>query len=148
MNTTGKTPLFRTAACVMAFVFCLGSASAADPLGMVLNDWNPLELTGRIMEVGPDLDYIVIHENRIRIVDTVKNGKTYATGIYNLNGAAVDKHAVKQGKYVYVRAGSAIDADLGLEVIVAKEIYLLGGPMSRKELKKNKLLSAPATPWE
>lgn len=121
---------------------------ATDVIDMVMDDWHPAEITGTIMSVDQKSGSMVVNEIRILLADTVtKNGKRCATRIMNENGNEITRKNLKQGRFVYIKAGTALDPDKKVEYVVAKDIYILSGFMSRREMKNKGILMEPVTPW-
>ncbi len=121
---------------------------AGSAIDLVLNDWHPAEIRGTLMSVHTDPGSIIINEVRILLADTVsENGKVCITRVMNENGDEVGRDALKQGKHVYVKAGTALDPDEETEYAFAKEIYILPRAMSRKEMKDKGIPVGSVTPW-
>lgn len=148
-NTTVYTGLI-VIMCIMP-VFIMGSASrclADSMIDIVLEDWHPAEIIGTIMSVDTDSDTVVVNEVKIYIANTrAKNGKKCTTKIMNGEGRETGRPALKKGKFVYVKAGTAHVPEEGIEYIVAKEIYVMPHVMSKKDLKNRKIATGQNSSW-
>jgi hypothetical protein len=130
---------------IMIHASCGYAVSAID---LVMDDWHPAEIKGIIMSVDKEFDSMVVNEVRILLADTVtKNGKICATRIMNEYGKEVSRRELKQGKFVYIKVGTALDPDKRVEYVVAKDIYILKHAMSRRGMENRGIPMGPVTPW-
>lgn len=131
---------------LFAWVF-LTTLCYASPLAKALKDWKPVGLQGKIMEIGPRRDYIIVQERKVILVDTIRAKKKYRTKIVDLYGNTSTPYDLSEGDRVFVKGGAAIEGKAGDLVIVAKEIYLLPESIEKEQLMDNKIFRAPPSPW-
>ncbi len=111
---------------VVAFFMALAlpaAAFAGDVLDQTLNGWEmPVTIQGTIMEKG--VDYIVIDEARIQLVNEVRNGKTYHTSVKDMDGNVYGFDSLRVQGFAVVKGGAVIDQEKQEEHLLAREIYL------------------------
>ncbi|MCD6569606.1 MAG: hypothetical protein J7L53_02770 [Deltaproteobacteria bacterium] len=142
INKVTKISLPLVFACLFFAALCY-----AGPLSSALKDWEPVAIQGKIMEVGPEKDYIVIQEKKIILVDTIKARKEYKTKIMDLKGNTLTQDALSKGKLVFVKGGMVIDKDTKDMIILAKDIYLLPKYIRKDQIKNYPFLKSPSSRW-
>ncbi|MEA3222852.1 MAG: hypothetical protein U9P49_06790 [Thermodesulfobacteriota bacterium] len=142
INKLTKISLPLLFACLFFATLCY-----AGPLSDVLKDWEPVAIQGKIMEVGPEKDYIVIQEKKIILVHTIKARKEYRTRIMDLKGNTLTQDALSKGKPVFVKGGEIVDKDTNDMTILAKDIYLLPKYIREDQMKNYGIFHSPFSPW-
>ena len=129
---------------MLIFLISIPHAVYADPLSYALGSWDPVGVCGNIMVTGRD--YIVVSEKKILIINEKRQGKLFKTSIMNLEDKQLEFDSLKKGVFVAINGTESKDND-DQNVVIAKEIYVLPGPMSAKELKKYQKLQHPVESW-
>ena len=119
----------------------------ADPLSRALQNWEPMGIYGRIMEMGADGSSLVINEKTVLLVNQKRFLKVYRTKILDLEGKDLPLNVLSKGKYVAVKGAQSYEDKTNNPVVVAKEIYLLPKRMSRNELKQVDIFRTNPTKW-
>lgn len=129
-------------------ILCTPYGHAASTIDMVVNDWHPAEIRGTIMSVDQESGSMVVNEVRVLLADTAtKSGKKCVTRIMKENGNEVARSDLKQGRIVYIKAGTALDSDKRVEYVVAKDIYILSRAMSKREMQNRGIPMGSVAPW-
>ena len=129
---------------MLIFLISMPHALYADPLSNALESWDPVGVYGIIMAAGKDS--LVVNEKMILVIDEKRQGKIFKTSIMNLGDKQLNVGALKKGVYVAINGTGTKDSN-DQYVVIAKEIYVLPGPMSAKELKKYQKLQHPVESW-
>ncbi len=110
---------------IIGFLLIMLSSTVlqAEPIEETLNGFkNPLTLSGKVMEIGPD--FISVAETKVFVVDRVVNGVACRTEIKEQSGAPVRLETLAVGDVVMVKGGGVLDWDMGGEVVFARIVYL------------------------
>ena len=129
---------------IASFLF-LSSLCYADVLSSVLRKWDPAALKGNIMEVGPDLRYLIVNEIKVVLVDTNRRKRVYKTRIMDIDGNILKANVLSKGKEIFIRGAVVMDKRTNDQVLVAKDIYVLKGSSKAIRLKIKKILAVPAS---
>ncbi len=130
---------------ILAGILTIPSICLAGALGTAIRHWEPQCIYGRIMNIENEL--ITVREHMALLVDERIGRNIYKTTIKDLNGNNLDVSSLKIGVYIVVKGSGAYDPVSRLNVVVAKEIFVLPYQMTEDQMNKYPVLSEIASPW-
>jgi len=130
---------------ILSITAVLPSMVSAGVLHNAIRYWDPVGIYGNITDISKDI--MIVKEQKVMLINDTLAGKRYVTKVMDINGGDVPGSALKKGVFVVVKGSGAYDAASKSDVIVAKEIYVLPGEMSEKELSRYPKLNEVADKW-
>jgi hypothetical protein len=108
---------------VAALLVLSQGVCGAEKINKHIETWDEIDLQGKISDLSPSQDYIVVSERRVYLVDLSYGGKRYTTSISDDSGKRMNFTDLKVGKWVSVWGGVLKDKRVGARAIIISSGY-------------------------